>query len=310
MARIFVSGLLNVEASARVRCFPIDYHPIDYPFFGVSMGASGVALNIAKALATLGDDVRVSSLLGDDLSARLILDELKRCSIQTTFISSGLQETPQSVILYDDAGKRQIYCDLKDIQEAEYAFTPDMIRDSSLVVACNINFNRPLLVLAREQGMRVATDVHVLSDPDDGYNRAFMEAADILFLSDEGIEDDHQGFLMALEERYRNRIIVLGRGSRGAMMYLRDEGAFVERPACPADEVASTAGAGDALFSAFIHFEQKGLHPVEALDLAQLFAATKIKSAGGANGFVAEDELLAAAHPRLSVRDDAREDPL
>lgn len=47
---ILISGLVNVETSVKVRRFPIDYYPIDYPFFGVESHVAGVAYNIAKAL--------------------------------------------------------------------------------------------------------------------------------------------------------------------------------------------------------------------------------------------------------------------
>ena len=33
---ILVSGLLNIETTVSVRGFPIEYYPIDYPFFGVA----------------------------------------------------------------------------------------------------------------------------------------------------------------------------------------------------------------------------------------------------------------------------------
>ena len=50
MKKILVSGLVNTETTVRVRQFPINYYPIDYPFFGVNTAASGVAYNIALAL--------------------------------------------------------------------------------------------------------------------------------------------------------------------------------------------------------------------------------------------------------------------
>ena len=90
-------------------------------------------------------------------------------------------------MLYDGDGRRQIYCDLKDIQQTGYPFDSAVLDGVDLVVACNTNFNRPLLRMARAAGKPIATDVHVLSDPYDGYNRDFLEYADLLFLSDEGI---------------------------------------------------------------------------------------------------------------------------
>ena len=64
MANILVSGLINTETTVRVRQFPVNYYPIDYPFFGVNTAVSGVAYNISKALKTLGDDVTLLTMTG------------------------------------------------------------------------------------------------------------------------------------------------------------------------------------------------------------------------------------------------------
>lgn len=297
MATILVSGLLNTETTARVRGFPVPYYPIDYPFFGVAMAPSGVALNLSKALTVLGDEIRLCSLVGQDPAAQLIREELQSSGISSECVLPGLGQTPASVVLYDGDGRRQIYCDLKDIQETPYPFSPDLLAEVDAVAACNVSFNRPLLRLAREAGKLIATDVHVLTDPEDDYNREFMEAADILFLSDEGIRGRERDFLLALGERYHNRILVLGRGAEGALLYLPREGQWIQRPACALDSVVNTVGAGDALFSAFLHYYLKGLHPAEALDRAQVFAALKIRHSGAASGFSSEaavEEQLAA----------------
>ena len=288
---ILVSGLLNTETTAPVRGFPIPYYPIDYTFFGVSTGASGVAFNIAKALRTLGDDVRLASMTGSDFAAAYIREELRGQGIGTEHIRPCLRQTPASVVLYGPDGRRQIYCDLKDIQETAYPFEPTMLDGIDLVAACNINFNRPLLHLARQAGKRIATEVHVLSDIHDAYNREFMELADILFLSDEGIGPDYPAFLRQLARTYPCGIIVLGRGAQGAALYLRGEDRLAELPAVQAGPVVNTVGAGDALFSAFLHYTARGLAPQEALQRAQVFAAHKITVSGAACGFVPEQTV-------------------
>lgn len=216
MANILVSGLINTETTVRVRQFPVSYYPIDYPFFGVNTAVSGVAYNISKALKTLGDDVTLLTMTGRDFPAEYIQSQLCTAGIGTDWVKPRLKETPNSVVLYDGEGKRQIYCDLKDIQETPYDFPEDICRDADVVAACNINFNRPLLHQAKTLGKTVATDVHVLSDIHDEFNREFMSCADILFLSDEGIRGDYRDFLRALGDTYGNRIIVLGRGAEGA----------------------------------------------------------------------------------------------
>lgn len=286
---ILVSGLLNTETTTAVRGFPIHYYPIDYPFFGISTAVSGVAFNITKALRTLGDQVRLVSMIGNDFPAACIRNELELLEVSTEHIEAKLHQTPASVVLYDPEGKRQIYCDLKDIQETGLAFSPELLEEIDLVVACNINFNRPLLRLAKEVGIPIATDVHVLSDIHDAYNREFMEYADILFLSDEHIGEYYGDFLRSLAETYQPKIIVLGRGARGAAIYQRDTGSITELPACPLGNVVNTVGAGDALFSSFLHWYVRGYAPVDALRRAQVFAAHKITVSGASNGFVPED---------------------
>ena len=62
-------------------------------------------------------------------------------------------------------------------------------------------------------------------------------------------------------------------------------------PAAYAGNVINTVGAGDALFSAFLHYYAKGLEPVAALERAQIFAAHKITVSGASNGFVSEQTV-------------------
>ena len=289
--RFLVSGLLNTETTTAVRGFPIHYYPIDYPYFGISTAVSGVAFNICKALGTLGDEVRLTSMTGDDFPAAYIREMVTQLGISTENVRPRLRQTPNSVVLYDPEGKRQIYCDLKDIQETDYAFTPDMLDGVDLVVACNINFNRPLLQIAKAAGKLIATDVHVLSNIHDDYNRDFMACADILFLSDEAVGENYQDFLRQLANTYSCSIIVLGRGSKGAAMYLRETDQITEMGAVSAGTVINTVGAGDALFSAFLHFFAKGYSPAESLHRAQIFAAHKITVTGASNGFVSEQTI-------------------
>ena len=291
MAKILVSGLINIETTVKVRGFPIHYYPIDYPFFGVNSSVSGVGYNLCRAYAALGDEVRLASMTGSDTAAVTIRGELSARGVSGEYIKPILAGTPASVVLYDESGKRQIYCDLKDIQEHGYDFSPDILEDMDIVIACNINFNRPLLTLAKSMNKPVATDVHVLNSIDDEYNRDFMAASDILFLSDEGVKGDHREFLLSLHDWYQNKLIVLGMGKKGALLFDGNNGAFVELPAYSIGDVQNTVGAGDALFSSFIHYYAKGLSPADALDRAQLFAALKIQHSGGAKGFPSESEI-------------------
>lgn len=289
MKRILISGLINTETTVKVKRFPIEYFPIDYPFFGVNTRVSGVAYNLAKAFRSLGDEVDLVTMTGNDFSAEYVNNKMEEIGVSTEHVKRTLKETPNSVVLYDEEGKRQIYCDLKDVQEATYQFDKQLYENADIVVACNTNFNRELLKKAKTAGKIIATDVHVLSDVHDEYNRDFMQYADLLFLSDENINTDYREFLMDIENNYQNEIIVLGMGAKGALMYVKDEQKFYELEAVSNLKVVNTVGAGDALFSSFLHYYAKGISPLECLKKAQLFAAYKIGFDGASNGFASEE---------------------
>ena len=293
--KLFVSGLINVETNLRIRSFPVPYYPIDYPFFGISSTVSGVGYNISTAVVTLGDEVRFASLIGKDDEAHRIVGELDSRGVSRDCVFDYLDRTPVSVVLYEpgSGGRRQIYCDLKDIQDHTYGDVESLknaIAESDMCVLCNINFNRALLPIAKAAGKTIATDVHVLSDIHDPFNRDFMANADILFLSDEEIMGAPEDFLARLKNEYPAGIIVIGLGADGVIMYERAYDAVTKLPAVDIGGVVNTVGAGDALFSAFIHYYPK-CGALEAIKKAEIFTALKIRHDGGSVGFPTEEQV-------------------
>ncbi len=290
---ILISGLLNIETTVSVRGFPINYYPIDYPFFGINSNVSGVGYNIAKALTVLGDNVSLFSYLGSDDESERIIGKLKKDGIKTDNIRHDLKNTPVSAVLFDPQGKRQIYCDLKDIQEQ--MLQPDAVlsdhSNCSIAALCNINFNRELIKKAKQSGIMTATDVHVLSDIEDEYNRDFMENAEILFLSDEKLPCEPELFIKQLEDRYHNRIIVIGMGEKGAMLLDAGKNEVSVITAYKSGKIVNTVGAGDALFSSFLHFYIKDGDAQTALQKAVVFAGIKIGFNGASVGFSTESDI-------------------
>ncbi len=88
--RIALSGLLNLEVTTKTRGFPIDYFPIDYPFFGVNLSPGGVGFNLAKALKTFGDEVDLFSLIGNDDAGELIRKRLAENGVSPNRVLSDL----------------------------------------------------------------------------------------------------------------------------------------------------------------------------------------------------------------------------
>lgn len=293
MSKILISGLINLETTLRVDGFPVEYEPVRYPFFGVDSTASGVGYNIAKALTMLGNETRLLSIIGEDAAGTLVRQALAADGIPGEFVIPGMAHTAQSVILYDPGGRRQIHVDLKEVQEQVY---PDALFERAaqgcdLAVLCNINFSRPFLQKARQMGMTVATDVHAIADLDDPYNRDFMAAADILFMSDERMPCPPEERARRAMNRYGAEIVVIGLGAAGALLGVRSDNSVERIPPARTRPVVNTIGAGDALFSCFLHFYRKTRDPYDAIRKAVVFASYKIGESGAAQGFLTEAEL-------------------
>lgn len=297
MANILVSGLINIETTLRVESFPIQYTPVRYPFFGVQSRVSGVGYNIAAALTRLGDNVRLLSLIGRDPAATLVREALQQDGIPGKHVLDLLEQTAQSVILYDGEGRRQINVDLKNAQETPFppaTFAQAAMR-CELLVLSNINFSRPFLEYPRRGTRRIATDVHAISDLNDPFNADFMRAADILFMSHEWLPVPPEAWARRVLDRYGPEILVIGLGAEGALLCVRADN-FVERlPATRTRPVANTIGAGDALFAAFLHEFTRSEDPYAAMPKAMLFASYKVGAVSAANGFLDQAGLDALA---------------
>lgn len=294
MSKIGVCGLVNLETTVPVDSFPINYNPINYKFFGITTHPSGVGLNLAGALSTLGDEVRLMTLCGNDTAANAVKDYLISHNIDTSFVRADAKSTAQSVVLYDNEGKRSVYCDLTDMQDISYnsEMFKDVAKDLDAVVLCNINFSRGLLSIARDMGILIATDVHCLSDINDEYNLDYIKAADVLFLSNEFITGREESFVNELKDVSSAEVIVVGMGKEGALLYERNKDSFIRIPAVYTRPIVNTVGAGDSLFSAFLHFYVKTKNAEESLRYATHFASYKIGDTSACRGFLSEAELL------------------
>lgn len=293
MTRILVSGLINIETTLRIDGFPLAYNPVNYPFWGVQSRVSGVGYNLARALTTLGDEVRLLSIIGQDAMGRLVLDSLQTDGIRQEGVLALLEQTSQSVILYEQGGRRQIHCDLKNIQETAYPLQifNQQVAGCDWLALCNINFSRPLLARAQELGKPIATDVHAIASLDAPYEQDFLQAASLLFMSHENLPIAPGEWIQAIWQRFGTPLVVIGLGAQGAMLGMRESGQIHHVPAVNVRPVVNTIGAGDALYSSFLHCFALGNDPLTALRKAVVFAAYKIGVASAADGFLSRGEL-------------------
>lgn len=293
MSKVLVTGIVNMEMTVKVAGFPIPYVPIEYSTNSIRSVVSGSGFNIAKAMQVLEDEVELLSIIGIDQAGRAVKAELLKSEIGIQYVESSMKTTPQSVVLVDGQHQTQIFCDLKDIQELKYNLKTykKAIADKDLVVIGNSNFCRPFLQITKKEEKKIAVNVHAITTIDDKYNKEFMKYANILFIGDDYLDSDPYEFVKKVAATYHNEIIILGRGAKGAILYVKDENFIGEFPAVKTREIISTAGAGDALFSAFLHFYLKKQNPYMAIKSGILFASYMIGSVGSSKGFLAETQI-------------------
>lgn len=299
MSKILVAGNVNIETTLQVKQFPIEYSSVNLCFFGINSEVSGVSYNVARALKTLGSQVRLAAMTATDILSEVVITRLKSDGFDPAFLSQQLGETPQAIVIYDPSGQRQTNTDLKNLQEQVYptALLEEALADCALFIPGNVNFVRPLLAMAQARHIRVACDIQAPDSLDNPFSLDFMRAAHTLFLSNDNLPDTPENAVRQLLQKFGMEIMVIGLGAQGVLLSVKADN-FLERiPPVFARPVVNTSGAGDALFAAFNHFYQQTHDPYAAIKKAQLFASFKIGENGSSRGFLSEAEL-----EKLSMR--------
>lgn len=207
--------------------------------------SAGKALN----LADLGARVTLRTVVGDDEAGRAVLDALDRAGVEVLAeVVAGPSE--QHLNLMDPGGGRlSIFLERPEPRDPRHdgrARAAMAAADAAVIDLAD--HARPLL--AWDTGAPVWCDLHDY-DGANPFHRDFLDAADYLFLNDDGMPDrsDLLGFLTGR----------VAAGARAAVATLGAEGAVaavdggVHRvAAAPVERIVDTNGAGDAFFSGFL----------------------------------------------------------
>lgn len=292
MAKIAVAGIIQIETIIKVDKVPIEYSPVTNKPNTIFTGVGGDAYNECVALRALGDEVRFFSMTAKHENSKFV--NYGELSGSDDFILPILDHNPTAVILYDSNRRQQIYEDIKNVREAEYNLElfKRNIQDVDAVVLANANFCRPLAKAAKEAGKLLAVNFRGFSESKFEYNDDFFKLADIIYVSDDNIVAKADDFVKGIADKYTNaKIIILGQGPDGLTIYSRDDDLLANYKPVKTSEIVNTAGAGNSLFSCFLHcYVSKG-DAVHAIKNALLFASYSIGFMGTSNGFLSEEEL-------------------
>lgn len=294
MSKFMVAGFVQFETIVKVDKLPLPYKQFESIPETINTDIGGAGFNQAMALRWLGNEVDFMSMVARNLSKRQIDAYLKRneVDLSTDYVLPMLDGMPTSVILYCN-GEKQTFEDVKDIRHVEYDFEllESHIQDKEMVVMSNCNFCRPIIGLAQKFNKPIALNVRSMRADKIAPKEDFMKAADILYISDDDIECDPYDIVNDCRNKYDPKILIMGLGNKGVILYTKEDNSVLEYKPVKTNEIVNTVGAGNALFSAFIHYYAKTKNAKESIKNALLFASYKIGFVGTSNGFMTEQQI-------------------
>ncbi|WP_158841802.1 carbohydrate kinase family protein [Saccharothrix deserti] len=276
--KVFVAGPVSWNRLVLLDRLP-EARPHTVFASGHRMAVGGTSAGKALNLASLGADVTLRTVVGDDDAGRAVLDVLERAGVEVIAeVADGATE--QHLNLMDPNGGRvSIYLELPRLphpRHDERALAA--LTEADVAVIDLADHARPLLAAAREAGVPVWCDLHDYDGVAD-FHRDFLDAADHVFLNDDGFRD-RDALLVFLKSLDKRAVATLG--ADGAMAVA--DGAVHRVPAVPVEEIVDTNGAGDAFFSGFLLAHLAGADVPTAMTAAAEQAARCLASPGLAPG--------------------------
>lgn len=296
MSRIVVAGIVSVRLAHQVDSFPVEFASNQHRRMSVALGGTG--WTAATTLHALGADLAFATFVGSDPLALIATDGLRAKGWfgPATMIC---EEQPRGLVLYDRTGAR---CGVSDVRSAWDFHYPVTVFETLLTPRCDlvllnsVGFTRPLIDVAVDRGVPIATDVHLVRDVDYPRKQAWMRAAAVLACSHEQLPHGPHEWIESVWRRYATPFVLVGCGSDGVVLGAHRERAIWHVPAAVPRGVRYTSGAGDTLLAAFVHHHVTGADPVAAAQFAVLAAGWKVGGQPDEEFALSSDELAALAN--------------
>ena len=211
---------------------------------GIGATGAGKALNLAR----LGFDTRLHALMGADPDGDRAAEELSAAGVKLHRVSDPAG-TERHVNLMDPRGRRaSIYVnDSTYDPEISQADLEEFVAGADFVWVNLANYARRALPVLATLGMPAWVDIHDWDGVKD-HHRDFVDAADYLFMSDEG---HLEALGLAAMLAPTRELVVVTHGSRGATAFV-GKADPIEVPPLEVEAVDPN-GAGDA-FGAGVMF--------------------------------------------------------
>lgn len=236
--------------------------------------SAGKALN----LAALGRGVTLRTVLGADDEAGHVEAVLRAAGVDVVVDRTPDGRTERHLNLMGGAGERlSVYLHAPGdvpLAPASRARVDGALDAAPVAVVDLAPHALGVLDDAVARGVPVWCDVHDW----DGlatFHRPWVEAATVLFLSSERLEDP--AALMRARVAAGTALVVCTHGARGASALCAD-GTWTDVPAVPVARVVDTNGAGDGFFAGFLDAHLAGARVPDALAAGARHAAAVVAS--------------------------------
>lgn len=217
----------------------------------------GVATNVARVLARLGESVVVCSAVGDDGAGRMLLDALSREGVDASGVQMTGSPTARYTAVVEPDGT--LFLGLADAAIYDGLGDEWVAKAVAAAEPCGIwmlDANLPAegiraVVAAAADRLVVADPVSVSKAPRllsilDSLGVVFPDGAELAVLS--GSADGAEGAAML---HSRGPVVVASFGAAGVVV--ADGTGVAQRPAPAVEQVADETGAGDALLAGYLH---------------------------------------------------------
>jgi sugar/nucleoside kinase (ribokinase family) len=232
----------------------------------------GTSAGKALHLTALGRPIVCHSVLGDDDTSARLRSVLAGAGIEVTGpVTVGAGE--RHLNLMTPAGERvSLYLSVPAFVAPDTAEFDALSAGADALVMDLSETSRALLPAAVRTGVPIWTDIHDY-DGTAEFHQPFIQAADYIFLSADGLSDPLD--FMRARVHAGARAVICTLGSRGAMAL--DADGLHNVPAVPV-QIRDTNGAGDAFFAGYLNATLAGVGTLGALTAAAAQAAIALQT--------------------------------
>jgi len=269
----------------------------------------GAPFNVACRLKSLGMDTSIISSIGDDISGELLIKEIEKFEIDTSFIQKHpYLKTGEVKISINQSGSAT-YQILSPVAWDEISTSKscyEEVKNSSAFVYGSLSTRREhskktLFELLKSAKFKIF-DLNIRAPH---YSietiKVLTKKADLLKCNEEELlflsksygykKNDLRQSITLLSDKTQTPCVCVSRGKKGAILY--ENGHFYEHPGFKI-KVKDTVGAGDSFLAALITYRMQNISIEKSLKLACAMGALVCKY-DGANPKISNDSLISLA---------------